>query len=66
MAGNRASSGSIPGRGLPVGIPVTVEVAPRDVRVIEMPSAANRYRLVLSNSGSEVSSITVRWRERRD
>jgi serine/threonine protein kinase len=67
LAGNRASSGAIAGRGLPVGIALTIEVTPSDVRVIDLPSAGNRYRLTLSNQArGDVSALTVRWRERRE
>ena len=67
MAGPRASAGTITGRGLPVGIALAVEVSPADVRVVELPTPANVYRLVLANSGrSDVSAITIRWKERRE
>jgi serine/threonine-protein kinase len=65
MAGNRSSSGALLGRGLPVGIALLAEVHPADVRIVESPAPSNRYRLVLSNQGrSDISSITIRWREK--
>ena len=44
--------------------PITVEVAPAGVGVVEAPSARNQWdRLVLRNeSGGVVSNITVRWK----
>jgi serine/threonine-protein kinase len=65
LAGNRASSGSIAGRGLPVGIVLMAEVGPADIRIVESPSPANRYRLVLTNIGrNEVAAVTIRWKEK--
>ncbi len=44
--------------------PITVEVAPAGIGVVEAPSARNQWdRLVLRNdSGGVVSNITVRWK----
>jgi serine/threonine-protein kinase len=65
MAGNRTSSGTLIGRGLPAGIALTAEVLPSEIRIVESPTPVNRYRLVLTNQGrAEVSSITIRWREK--
>jgi serine/threonine-protein kinase len=61
---NRVRMGSISGNGLPGGVPVQVEVRPADIRVMQQPSAANGFRLILGNvTGHEVSSFTVVWRE---
>jgi serine/threonine protein kinase len=65
LAGNRASSGAISGRGLPVGVPVVVQVDQREVRVVEQPSPANRYRLVLAAT-ADVSALNFRWKENRE
>jgi hypothetical protein len=67
IAGNRASSGSITGRGLPVGIGLMTEVLPADLRIVEHPSASNRYRLVVTNGGrGEVTAVTIRWKEKAE
>lgn len=66
-AGNRPSSGSIEGRGIPYGLAVTISVQPPEVRVVQRPSAANGYQLVLRNSSSgDLQAITVQWREDKE
>ncbi|MBI2686139.1 MAG: serine/threonine protein kinase [Acidobacteria bacterium] len=61
---NRVRMGSIAGNGLPAGVPVQVDVRPADIRVMQQPSAANGFRLIIANqSGHEVSAFTVLWRE---
>jgi hypothetical protein len=41
------------------------EVGPADIRIVESPSPANRYRLVLTNIGrNEVAAVTIRWKEK--
>jgi len=61
---NRVRMGSISGNSLPAGVPVQVEVRPADIRVMQQPAAANGFRLILVNqSGHDVSTFTVLWRE---
>lgn len=61
---NRVRMGSISGNSLPAGVPVQVEVRPADIRVMQQPTAANGFRLILANqSGHEISTFTVLWRE---
>ena len=61
---NRVRMGSISGNSLPAGVPVQVEVRPADIRVMQQPTAANGFRLILANqSGRDVSTFTVLWRE---
>ncbi len=61
---NRVRMGSISGNGLPAGVPVQVEVRPADIRVMQQPAAANGFRLILANqSGHDISTFTVLWRE---
>jgi serine/threonine protein kinase len=61
---NRVRTGSISGNGLPAGVPVQVEVRPADIRVMQQPTAANGFRLIVVNqSGRDISTFTVLWRE---
>jgi hypothetical protein len=61
---NRVRMGSISGNSLPAGVPVQVEVRPADIRVMQQPAASNGFRLILVNqSGHDVSTFTVLWRE---
>ncbi len=61
---NRVRMGAISGNGLPAGVSVQVEARPADIRVMQQPGASNGFRLIVVNqSGREVSSFTVLWRE---
>lgn len=61
---NRVRMGSISGNSLPAGVPVQVEVRSADIRVMQQPAASNGFRLILANqSGHDVSTFTVLWRE---
>jgi hypothetical protein len=64
IVASRAGTGSLNGRGLPPWVAVAVDIEPAEVRVIEQPSAANQFRLMLRNaSGREINSLTVHWKE---
>ncbi len=57
---DRASVGSLSGK-LP-GVPVTIRVDPASVLVRESPGAANNWKQIILNSGTEKqTSITIRW-----
>lgn len=61
---NRVRMGSIAGNSLPAGVPVQVEARPADIKVMQQPSAANGFRLIILNqSGRDVTTFTVLWRE---
>ena len=62
IQGGHATSGSL-SDDLPLA-PVTVEVAPTGVQIVEAPSERNQWdRMVLRNgSPTAVSSVTVRWK----
>jgi serine/threonine-protein kinase len=64
IAGARAGTGGIAGKGLPAGVKVIAEIAPADLRIVEQPSERNGFRLVISNpSQAEVTAISINWRE---
>lgn len=60
IEGNRAVLGAVEGE-LP-GLPVTVEVEPREITVVEPPSAQNRWkRLILRTGQQRVTHIEITW-----
>jgi len=62
IAGGTASG--LPGtlRGELPGVPVIIEVEPKDVGVAEAPSPQNGWkRLVLRSRGQRMSVVTIKW-----
>jgi hypothetical protein len=60
ITGSSASSGML--RGELPGVPVIVEVEPKDVGVAEAPSPANGWkRLVLRSRTRRLSVVTIKW-----
>lgn len=61
---NRVRMGSIVGSGLPPGVAVQVDARPADIKVVQQPSSANGFRLIVSNQGArEINGFTIQWRE---
>ena len=60
ISGGRASIGTL--RGELPGVPVIVEIEPKDVGVAEAPSPQNGWRrLVLRSRNRRLSVVTIKW-----
>jgi len=60
ISGGAATSGTL--RGELPGVPVIVEIEPRDVGVAEAPSPQNGWkRLVLRSRTRRLSVVTIKW-----
>jgi hypothetical protein len=61
LDGNRASQGSL--NGFLPGVPVMVEVEPKDVGVAEAPSPSNGWkRLAIRSRKDKHTVVTIKWR----
>ena len=60
ITGDRASTGTL--RGALPGVPVVVEIEPKDVGVAEAPGPQNGWkRLVLRSRSRRLSVVTIKW-----
>jgi hypothetical protein len=61
LENGRASQGALNG-ALP-GVPVIIEVEPKDIGVVEAPSPGNGWqKLVLRSRRNMNAVVTIRWR----
>jgi len=61
LENGHASQGTLNG-SLP-GVPVIIEVEPKDIGVVEAPSPSNRWqKLVLRSRRNMNVVVTIRWR----